>query len=251
MRGRALAALALAAWLPLAAHAADDALERVRDRIAKLLPEVPRENITRSPADGLFEVRSGIRFAYVTADGRFLVSGDMVDLDSGEAITEAHRNQQRLDVVATRRDDAIAFSFGTPREWVTVFTDVECHYCQLLHREIPEITRAGIGVRYLFFSKYGAPSQAYDEAQSVWCQGDRLDALNKALLKRELPKTTVCRNPVGDHYATAAQLGVRGTPATILPDGSLFYGYVKAQEFVERVAAHSAMPSSGEATQSP
>lgn len=226
-------------------QAAPDAeLEGLRDRLQAALPEVARENVVRSAAPGLFEVRQGSAYGYVTADGRYLVTGDLIDIDSGARLTEQRRNQQRLAGVNALADQAIVFApvDREVRQWVTVFTDTDCHYCQLLQRELPDINRAGIGVRYLFFSRYGYPSEAYERARTVWCELDRQGVLNRALLSGKAPAiaATACPNPVLAQYRLAGELGIRGTPASVLPDGSLLYGYMKAEEFVAAVREHAA-----------
>ncbi len=230
------------ALAPLAATAdVDTQLEQLRDVMTVRLPDVPRENIRRSAAPGLFEIHSGHSFGYLTADGRFLVSGDLVDLDTGAKLTDARRNEERVRSVQAGAGEAIVFAppMGLVKQWVTIFTDVDCHYCKLLHREIGDINRAGIGVRYFFYSKYGAPSEAFDQAQSVWCQFDRAGALNTALLYERLPNGAGdCRNPVKKQYDLAVDMGLRGTPVTILPDGSVMYGFMKADKFVAQVREH-------------
>lgn len=224
----------------LAADNTDAELEQLRDRVIKNLPDVRRENIQRSPATGLFEIRIDNAFGYVTSDGRYLVAGDVIDMSSGERITERRRGQTRLQEIEKLQAGAIEFAPPPDqlKRWITVFTDVDCEYCRLLHREVPELNRRGIGVRYLFFSKYGAPSEAADRAQQIWCSKDRHEVLDHGLLTGELPKKkprSLCKNPVIDQYLAASRMGLRGTPMTVLADGSVFAGYTKAAELVAEI----------------
>ncbi len=238
-----LAALALMPVATLAVGAeppSDPELEQLRDRVLATLPDLHRDDIRRSPAPGLFEVRSDNAFGYVTADGRYLVSGDVIDLNTGERITERRRDQARLEQIGRLSGGGI--EFAPPPEnikrWIVVFTDVDCEYCRLLHKEVPELNRRGVGVRYLFFSKYGAPSKAFDRAQQVWCDADRHDLLNADLLSGELPAKkprSLCKNPVMDQYQAAVHMGLRGTPIAVLPDGSLFSGYARAAELIDEM----------------
>ncbi|WP_299696317.1 DsbC family protein [Hydrocarboniphaga sp.] len=235
--------LLLASTTPsIAADAAPDPeLEQMRDRLATRLPEVRREDVQRSAAPGLFEVRSGMTFGYVTADGLYVISGEMADLSTGERITEARRDRERLGIAQRLQPDAIVFAPAAPTQWITVFTDVDCHYCRLLHREVPELNKLGIGIRYVFFSKYGSPSQAYDRARVIWCQKDRQASLNVGLLSGVVPtRDASCKDPVRDQYQAAVDLGIHGTPAMILPDGGLFYGYAKAESIVEEIRSRAA-----------
>ena len=214
----------------------------MRDRLATRLPEVRRNDIVRSAAPGLFEVRAEHTIGYVTADGRFLLSGSLVDIDTGERITERRLNEDRLQTVQPLEPGAIVFAPMMPAMWITVFTDVDCEYCRLLHREVPKLNQQGIGVRYLFFSKYGAPSKAFDRARVVWCQKDPRSSLDVALLSGIVPsrKPSCDDDPVQQHYQAAADLGIHGTPAAIMPDGSLFYGYAKAETLIDEIHKRTA-----------
>lgn len=239
-----VAALCVLLAASVSAQQPDPELEQIRDKLARNLPDVQRQNIVRSPAPGLFEIHQAHAFGYVTADGRYLVSGDLIDMQSGARLTDQRRNQERLQSVLDQAGNAIVFAPppGQARQWVTIFTDVDCHYCKLLHKEIDAINDAGIGVRYLFFSKDGKPSQAFDEAQKVWCDVDRQGVLSTALLTGKLPRRAAggCPNPIESQYELAKAMGLRGTPATILPDGSVLYGFVKARDFVTQVDQHPA-----------
>lgn len=243
-----LLAVALALPAALAAQA-DPELERVRDRLARALPEVEREDVRRSAAPGLFEVRVGHAFGYVTADGRHLVSGDLIDLDSGVRVTEQRRREERVNTVAGFADQAIVFAPPPERlrYWVTIFTDTDCEYCRMLHREVPEMNERGIGVRYLFFSKYGAPSDAFKRAQYVWCSADRNEALTRGLLTGKVQESgKICDNPVLEQYLAARGMGLKGTPVAILPSGKVFYGYVNAEGLLAQLEQPAdADPDSG------
>lgn len=234
--------LSVASLATFAADAPPDPeLEQMRDRLATRLPEVRREDVQRSAAPGLFEVRSGVSFGYVTADGKYVISGEMASLDSGERITDARRDQYRLNVVQDLAADAIEFAPAQPTQWITVFTDVDCHYCRLLHREVPELNKLGIGIRYVFFSKYGSPSQAFDRARVIWCQKDKQASLNVGLLSGVVPsREASCKDPVRQQYQAAVDLGIHGTPALILPDGGLSYGYAKAETIVQEISDRAA-----------
>lgn len=244
LRRGLLPALALSGALA-AAEPRDAELEQLRDRVVAALPGLRREDVRRSPAAGLFEVRVGHAFGYVTADGRYLLSGDLVDLATGAQLTEQRRREQRLKTVEDFKDDAIVYA--PPEEglrwWVTIFTDTDCEYCRMLHRQVPEMNRRGIGIRYLFFSKYGAPSDAFRRAQTVWCSRDPRAALDRGLLAGKVEDvSSLCDNPVLEQYLAAQGMGLKGTPAAILPDGRVFYGYVDAEGLLSELEQPEGAP---------
>src|SRR5690606_18114130 len=86
--------------LALAAVAAADEAPVSKEEIAAKLVGVSAENITESPIPGLLQVTSGSTVAYVTPDGRYLLQGELFDIDSRENLTEATRAQGRLDALS-------------------------------------------------------------------------------------------------------------------------------------------------------
>lgn len=226
------------------ADEAAETLERVRDRLAVSLPDVKREDIRPSKVPGLYEVQLGYLFGYVTADGEYLISGDMINLDSGEQITKAQRNAARLQTVEHLAAGAIEFS--PPEELVqytiTVFTDVDCTYCRQLHREMKAINKLGIRVRYLFYPRAGPGSEAFRNAEAVWCSPDRAQALTRAKQGKQPKGIEACKNPVYEQYIAAAQMGIKGTPIMLLPNGELFAGYVAAETLLAQIRENTAPP---------
>ncbi len=70
----------------------DAALEAVRVKITKQFGSVEPENVTRSPVDGWFTIQQGSIIAFVSEDGRYLLQGDLIDLDSQVNLTDEMRN---------------------------------------------------------------------------------------------------------------------------------------------------------------
>ena len=46
-------------------------------------------------------------------------------------------------------------------------------------------------------------------------------------------KNDVCTNPVEEHYRKGALIGITGTPALILEDGTKLSGYIPASELIK------------------
>lgn len=214
----------------------DTELEAVRDRIRDALPEVRREDVRRAAAPGLYEIQRGAAFGYVTADGRYFIRGDLIDLRSGAVLTEQRRSAFRAETI--QRLDSSAIAYAPPadqiEQTVHIYVDIDCDYCRQLHHEVPAMNAKGIAVRYLFYPRRGEKSESYDQAQSVYCAADRRQALDTMFGGQPLTDArTDCENPVAEQYQAALSIGVRGTPAIALPDGSLLYGYMSADGLKE------------------
>jgi thiol:disulfide interchange protein DsbC len=217
-------------------------LEAVKAQVALRLPSVTVDAIRATPLPGVYELQSGMNFGYISGDGRFLIEGDLNDLVSGQRLTENRRREARAGLMAAiGPDQAIEYApAGTPKYTITVFTDIDCGYCRKLHQHMAEYNADGIAVRYVFFPRSGPNTESFYKAERVWCSADRQVALNKAKAGENVEADTGCANPIGDHLRLAGELGLRGTPAIVLPDGELIPGYQPPAALLQILAEHAA-----------
>jgi thiol:disulfide interchange protein DsbC len=228
----AIAALAVMSvlWQPAIA---DDPPAEVLAALEKLVPGIPPDRIELSALPGLYEVSFGPSVVYLSADGRYLIQGDLVNLQSGQNYTRARRRAHRRDRMATvNPDDMVVFGPEDARYTVDVFTDIDCPYCVRLHNQMADYNRLGIRIRYLAFPRAGIPSSSYDKWVSVWCADDKQIAMSKAKNGMRIQEQT-CENPVEKQFALGRAVGVRGTPSLIFEDGQLVPGYVPPAELLK------------------
>jgi thiol:disulfide interchange protein DsbC len=227
------AVLGLAASIAFAA----DPDQAIRATLTKLQPDMPIEAIAESPMTGLYQVHlKGGRLLYASADGQFLMQGNLYQFKGGNAVNLT-RQAESKGVAKVINDipvsDMVVFSPKEPaKAHITVFTDTDCGYCQKLHSEVPELNRRGIEVRYVAFPRQGLGSHGYNSLVSVWCAKDRQAAMNQAKSRQELPAAT-CDNPVAKQYELGQMIGVNGTPAIVMGNGELIPGYQPAPELAK------------------
>ncbi|MBI1733321.1 MAG: DsbC family protein [Gammaproteobacteria bacterium] len=221
--------------LPMSSAWADEtpAVEpRLKAVLKGLLPDQEVTRVSPAPVPGLYEIQVGTEVLYMTTDGRYLIQGDMLDLTERRNLTEQKRSTarvQRLNEVPLA--DMIEFAPPSPKHVVYVFTDTQCGYCRRLHREMAEINRRGIAVRYLAFPRAGVGSPAFEQMESVWCAADRRQALTDAKLGKPVPSKT-CASPVAREFALGEAIGVRGTPAIYTTDGRALPGYMPPDDLL-------------------
>jgi thiol:disulfide interchange protein DsbC len=214
-------------------QAADDS----RAAIAAKFPEIASETIVPSPVSGLYEVRVGSKIAYVSADGRYLLQGEIIDLSTDRNLTEGRRESLRRDVLnETGEADMIVFSPPEPTTTITVFTDIDCGYCRKLHKQIADYNALGIKVRYMYFPRMGPGSEGWTKAEQVACSKDRQSALTRSKLGEVLTDKPCQPNPVARHYEIARDFGLQGTPAIVLESGELIGGYLDPAELSKYIA---------------
>ena len=223
-------------------------LDALKQRLALNLKGVRIDSVRATPIPGVYEIQSGLNFGYVSADGRYLIEGDLNDVVASKSLTEENRRLARADLMkGFSSDQAIEYAppANVPTKYtITVFTDIDCGYCRKLHSHIAEYNADGIAVRYLFFPRSGPDTESYYKAEKVWCAADRKAALTQAKLGPGYEGDMSCKNPVMDHLHLASALGLRGTPAIVLPDGELIPGYQTPEQLLKVLAQHET-PTAG------
>jgi thiol:disulfide interchange protein DsbC len=194
------------------------------------------EDVSASPIPGLYEVTMGGLIAYVTADGKYLVSGNVYDLDTQANLTATRRNAARAKALAAASEDKmIVFSPANPKMTVTVFTDIDCGFCRRFHNQIAEINKAGVKVRYMLYPRTGPGTDSWRKAEQVWCATDRKDALTRAKRGEDL-KSKDCKSAqVASDYQFGDELGVEGTPAVFTQGGVYIGGFMTPDQLVQAI----------------
>ena len=221
-----------------AAHAADTdpGLAEVQAKISEMFEAIEPNDVSTSPVDGWYTVQKGSIVAYVSEDGRYLLQGDLIDLDLNVNLSELSRNDSRRELVGALEDaQAILFSPGEVKHSVTVFTDIDCGYCRKLHAQIDGYLERGIEVRYVLYPRNGPASRAWSTSEDVWCSRDRGKALTAAKLDREFQTSKCDASMISTHYMLGQDIGLSGTPAIVFEDGTLVAGYLPPAALASRL----------------
>lgn len=236
-----VAASSFAAETPApAAGAATKAVDQkastaIRAAIAKKFPDMKVDDVRATPMTGIYEVAMGSDLAYVSADGRFLIAGDLYEIDTRTNLTEAGRQKNRVAALAKLDErEMIVFKPSKVKHTITVFTDVECGYCRKLHSEIGQLNELGVQVRYLAYPRAGPGTDDWRKMEAVWCSKDRKNAITEAKAGREV-KSQQCATPIAKQFELGEKLGVRGTPAIFTNTGDYIGGYLAPDAMVKEL----------------
>jgi len=227
-------AFALCSFLLAGSAQAQEVSQEIQDQIRNslkiLLPGILPDEIRATPLGNLYEVTFGGRLVYLTADGRYLIQGKMIDLETRTEITEERLSELKQAALAkVGEDQMVIYGPEDAKDTVTVFTDIDCGFCRKLHSEMARYNEEGIRIRYLFYPRAGIGSDSYNKAVSVWCADDSKAAMDQAKAGKNVAART-CDNPVQTHYELGQTMRVTGTPALILEDGEMVPGYVPAHK---------------------
>ncbi|TAL85078.1 MAG: DsbC family protein [Rhodanobacter sp.] len=246
MLKKCLLLLCLAAWgfaaaaAPIIGQGVTPAAEKiVRQAVTRLAAKAEVDSIRVAPLPGFYQVIAAGQMMYVSADGHYLMNGELLDLGSKRNLSKAawarFRKAELATVPASRR---IVFAPAHPKYTISVFTDVNCGFCRELHKHVAAFNKAGVAVEYLAWPREGVtttsgrPTPTYTEMVSVWCAGDRRAAL-AAAMAGHAPKPASCDNPVKHQFELGLKMGVNGTPTVIDADGHILGGYVTPQQLLK------------------
>lgn len=181
-----------------------------------------------SPVKGLKTAVTDQGILYVSENGQYVLQGKMYELTNKGPVDVA--GKLLADKVNALKNEMIIYPAKNEKYVVTVFMDITCHYCHILHQQVKEYNDLGITVRYLAFPRAGMNETAR-QMEAIWTSKDPVFALNEAE-KGNLPKELKIPNIVKRHYDLGVQLGVQGTPSIVTSTGELIGGYLKPKDLL-------------------
>jgi thiol:disulfide interchange protein DsbC len=226
----------------LAGVVEDNDFSVVEEKIRGLVPNAATIAVAETPIPGLLQVQINSDIVYVTANGQYLLQGQLMDIDTRENLTDQAKSGIRMSLLTDlNKDEQITFAPEKPKYDLLVFTDLDCGYCRKLHHQIKEYNDEGIAIHYLAFPRAGIGSDSYDKFVSVWCAADQKEALTLAKNGTD-PTPAKCPNPIADQYELGREVGVTGTPALVTTDGTLIPGYMPPAQLRQRLESLQAPP---------
>jgi len=212
----------------------------ILNRLQTARPDLNFSDVEPSPIPGLYNIKINGQVSYVSANGEFLIAGEMYQLQGNNLVNLQEREREQADIAyeperaqllqAVNLDDMVIFSPKEPaKAFVNVFTDIDCGFCRRLHSQIDEFLDKGIEVRYLAFPRAGIQSNSAQKLATVWCS-DQANQLMTQFKQGQNVELAPCEpNPIGEQYLLGQQVGVTGTPSIILPSGKLVPGAISAE----------------------
>jgi thiol:disulfide interchange protein DsbC len=251
-----LSALLFVALLPLQAYAQEPARPAAapaaaaaksadpRVELAARLPGASPDDLRATPVPGIYEYAHGASISYISADAKYVFNGDLFRVTgNGEFpnLSEPRRQELRAKIINdVPESEMVIFGPKVAKYTITVFTDVDCPWCRRLHSDVAQYTKAGIRVRYLAWPRSGPATEGWVRAQAVWCSANRNEAFTRAAKGEALKPVTCAQDPVKRHYELGQQIGVRGTPVLVMPDGEMFPGYLQFPQLLAYLQGQSA-----------
>ena len=201
-------------------------------KMRESFPHLKNIELEESSIPGVFQFWIGNNLNYVSFVNGHLFLGELYDTNRKVFLAEEAKQQKTKEIIDDVKDsDTIIFANKKAQRTINVFTDVDCYYCRELHKEINQLTDAGVKVRYIAYPAY---KRDFKKHVSVWCSKDQQEAMTQAKTGKAVPEQ-VCEAPVQETFQLGVSLGFRGTPQIVYDDGTIVGGYRPAKQIIQEL----------------
>lgn len=204
--------------------------------------------------------KSGQKFPiFVDFSKKYVLAGSVIKIATGEDLTQQRISKlnngkapaaqpnaaaKKVDIKSIPLDDAILLGKGDARTKVIVFTDPECPYCKKLHAELQQVVKADANIAFLIkLMPLKMHPNAYGICKTILCSDNPLAVLEASFSGAPIAGSACPTTKVDESMATAQRLGITGTPALILADGTLLPGYKKAADLLKILGSKATLPA--------
>ncbi|GAA4364221.1 thioredoxin fold domain-containing protein [Kangiella marina] len=218
--------------------------DQIRQLLQSKFPSASIQHIAPSEIEGLYSFVLQGDLYYISNNGKYLIKGQMLDIStpkvrnvSSERMAEIQKQESPMrmsEINKLDEKDMVVYKAPSEKHVITIFTDVDCGFCQKLHRERQDYLDLGITIRYLAFPRAGLDSKSADKLRGIWCSSDQQLAMTEAKIQNKY-RTGNCQTPFQEHMALVRKFGLNGTPGIILENGDLIGGYLPAQVLSRRL----------------
>ncbi len=174
---------------------------------------------------------------YVDFSKKYVVSGNIYRLSDGKNISASKSKQtpKKIDPAKIPVADAVLVGRADAKYKVIIFTDPDCPWCKKLHIELKQVVKADPEIAFQI-KLFPLPmhKDAYAKSKSIVCLKSA-GLLDAAFEGAPIPPASCETDAVDKTIALANELGIRGTPAIIFPDGLLKPGFMKADDIIAAV----------------
>ena len=207
----------------------------IRKNLSERLSNLPKiDDISKTPMNGLYEVRMGNDVMYSDAEGNFLIQGALIDVRQKRNLTE-----ERLEKLSAIPFDQLpqkaAFTQvrGNGKRKLAVFADPNCGYCKRFEKDLQKLDN--VTISHYLYPILGEDSK--NKAKNIWCAKDKAKTWNDWMINGTTPPAANCD---ASAIETVVEFGkknrITGTPMLLFADGTRVPGAVPMTQ-VEKMLA--------------
>ena len=222
-----------AALLVLGSAQAQEAA--IRKNLTERLPNIPKiDEVSKTPMNGLYEVRMGSDIMYSDAEGNFLIQGNLIDVRQKRNLTE-----ERVDKLSAVPFDQLplknAFTQvrGNGKRKLVVFADPNCGYCKRFEKDLQKLDN--VTIQHVLYPILGEDSKT--KSKNIWCAKDRAKAWNDWMINGMTPAAASCDTaPIEANVDFGKKNRITGTPTLFFADGTRVVGAVPLAQIESQLA---------------
>lgn len=181
-----------------------------------------------------FEQNAQKGILYMDYGMKNLFVGFIIPVEQAVAVSKSQNSKsvpEKVQIDKLLLGRAITAGNSNAKKMVVVFSDPDCPYCAMLHREIKKIVSKNDNVQFkiVMMPNEKIHPGSYKKALSVVCNGS-LDILEKAYLGDKLPEPNCQTNYIDLVLDFARKNNITATPTMVMPSGKVVTGFLSAEE---------------------
>ena len=190
------------------------------------------KSVTPGPISGIYEVIVGNEVFYTDKNSKYLIQGEIINLDTGKNITEQRQSDlNRIKWADLPQANAIKTVRGNGSRQLAIFSDPNCGYCKLLEKSLQQLDNVTL---YTYLIPILSPDST-QKAKQIWCSSDPYKSYTDWMINGISPSGKGdCATPLDKNLALAKTYGITGTPTLFFTDGSRFPGAVQITDIEKK-----------------
>lgn len=208
----------------------------IRKNLAERLPALSKiDEVSKTPMNGLYEIRVDSDIFYTDPEGNFLIQGNLIDTKGKRNLTEERVTKlSAIDFDDLPLKDAFTQVRGNGKRKLAVFEDPNCGYCKRFERDLQKVNDVTI---HTFLIPILSADSA-EKSKNIWCAKDK----NKAWLDwmvRDQPaaKASCDTTALERNLAFSKKYKITGTPTVFFANGTRVPGAISAPEIEKQLAS--------------
>lgn len=208
----------------------------IRKNLAERLPALSKiDEVSKTPMNGLYEIRVDSDIFYTDPEGNFLIQGNLIDTKGKRNLTEERVTKlSSIDFDDLPLKDAFTQVRGNGKRKLAVFEDPNCGYCKRFERDLQKVNDVTI---HTFLIPILSADSA-EKSKNIWCAKDK----NKAWLDwmvRDQPaaKASCDTAALERNLAFSKKYKITGTPTVFFANGTRVPGAISAPEIEKQLAS--------------
>ena len=207
----------------------------IRKNLSERLPTIPKiDEISKTPMNGLYEVRMGSDIMYTDAEGNFLIQGNLFDVKQKRNLTE-----ERMDKLSAVPFDQLplknAFTQvrGNGKRKLVVFADPNCGFCKRFEKDLQKLDN--VTISHVLYPILGEDSRI--KSKNIWCAKDKAKVWNDWMVNGVTPAAANCDMAgIDANVEFGKKNRITGTPTLFFADGSRVVGAVPLAQIENQLA---------------